>query len=503
MSAAFDEGGAKGLLLVNLGIGDSCNIVFESMEDDDVDESLVVGVSGDNIDIHSLRQKLEAQLEDEELFELPLVPQLSSLRAEHDSLVEAGFCEAAVMNTVGPKTPGRRRYKASSDDEAMADRSIHESVRGRLGFSMADEEESEMQQGTPSQGDVSIGRHSTSVVNFATDNEYGGDYDDHDDDVVFDNFMANPRFSEEPEQRNDATHLLDAIASGRAQLSTDAFTYFPDKNQWAGSDHWKKKNKTIKKKSTKTKPTKPKKPKSTLVDLGAAPDVSKYLKSSKTSTTWTKTTVKKNTEEDHVLPIDSNINVEHLTKLFLRPDYTPTVQNKESTDEGDKRVSFGLPIVYDDGSFGGGDGDGPGFDLAEPDGSTGDDDFFINDLEGIRKVQRIKVGYASVAKKVDVKKLKHELWSELETRIGYGKGTGTDEGMVEELGEAATELDDATPFSFQEVLKQLESQQSQPDVTFSFYFICALHLANEKGLIFESQGLDDFTIAVDHDVIAE
>jgi condensin complex subunit 2 len=75
--------------------------------------------------------------------------------------------------------------------------------------------------------------------------------------------------------------------------------------------------------------------------------------------------------------------------------------------------------------------------------------------------------------------------------------------MVEELGEAATELDDAKPFSFQEVLKQLESQQSQPDVTFSFYFICALHLANEKGLIFESQGLDDFTIALDHDVIVE
>lgn len=501
MSGAFDEGGAKGLLLVNLGIGGSCNIVFDSTGAADADESLVAEVSGDSIDIQSLRQKLEAQLEDEELFDLPLVPQLSSLRAEHDSLVEAGYCEAAIMNTVGPKTPGRRRYKASLADEALADRSIHEQVRGRVGISMADEEDVIVDPRTPQQ-DASISQHSTNAVNFATDYDFGGD-DDVDDDINFDNFIANPRFSEEPESSNDATHLLDAIASGRTQLSTDDFTYFPDKNQWAGSDHWKKKQNVTKKKCStpKKKPNKPKKAKSTLVQLDKAPDVSKYLKLSKTSTTWTKTTLKKNTNVDHVLPIDSNINVEHLTKLFLRPDYTPTFQNKETTNESDKRVSFGLPMMFGDGSFDGGDNDGPGFDLAEHDTYTDDEDFFMDDLEGIRKVQRIKVGYASVAKKVDVKKLKNELWSELEIRINHKKGTG--ESTDDELRDAAIEPDELGPLSFQELLKTMESQQSQSDVTFPFYFICTLHLANEKGLILESEGLDDFTIAVDHDVISD
>ena len=33
--------------------------------------------------------------------------------------------------------------------------------------------------------------------------------------------------------------------------------------------------------------------------------------------------------------------------------------------------------------------------------------------------------------------------------------------------------------------------------TVSFYFICCLHLANEKGLKFDSTGLEDFMISMD------
>ena len=34
-------------------------------------------------------------------------------------------------------------------------------------------------------------------------------------------------------------------------------------------------------------------------------------------------------------------------------------------------------------------------------------------------------------------------------------------------------------------------------MTVSFYFICCLHLANEKGLKLESTGLDDFKVSLD------
>ena len=51
--------------------------------------------------------------------------------------------------------------------------------------------------------------------------------------------------------------------------------------------------------------------------------------------------------------------------------------------------------------------------------------------------------------------------------------------------------------SFKETVEKMDTAQSQNDVTVSFYFICCLHLANEKGLKFDSTGLEDFMISQD------
>ena len=63
-----------------------------------------------------------------------------------------------------------------------------------------------------------------------------------------------------------------------------------------------------------------------------------------------------------------------------------------------------------------------------------------------------------------------------------------------------TEVDqDAPPpsLSFQDTVREMQTTQSQADVTPSFYFICCAWylLANdEKGLELESLGLEGFTI---------
>ena len=44
----------------------------------------------------------------------------------------------------------------------------------------------------------------------------------------------------------------------------------------------------------------------------------------------------------------------------------------------------------------------------------------------------------------------------------------------------------------------MEANQPQGDVTLPFYFICLLHLANEKGLRLESTSLDDFVITYEN-----
>ena len=41
----------------------------------------------------------------------------------------------------------------------------------------------------------------------------------------------------------------------------------------------------------------------------------------------------------------------------------------------------------------------------------------VPDLEGVRKVEKVRVGYATVAKKVDAERLKKDLWDKLERTL--------------------------------------------------------------------------------------
>ena len=128
MSKSFDEGGAKGLLLGNLGVSENgCHIVFDSKEDkaeqraaastsarmdkiteeeeekkgddDEVDEFNIhpdeaVVWNEKDIDITNLAAKLESMLASyghRTSNSVPFVPQLESLRSDYAALEEEGF----------------------------------------------------------------------------------------------------------------------------------------------------------------------------------------------------------------------------------------------------------------------------------------------------------------------------------------------------------------------------------------------------------------------------
>jgi condensin complex subunit 2 len=108
MSKTFDEGGAKGLLLVNLGVGaNGCNIVFDSKEEaasiaqdeEKEDDSTIPGREEGLIDISSLNTKLESMLGGASIESIPLVPQLRSLREEYGQLESEGFVDHNVPKT--------------------------------------------------------------------------------------------------------------------------------------------------------------------------------------------------------------------------------------------------------------------------------------------------------------------------------------------------------------------------------------------------------------------
>lgn len=579
MSKTFDEGGAKGLLLVNLAVGgNGCNIIFDSSQEskeedtatvddapapsDDDDETNVeqtniqeekARLAEGMMDITSLTQKLDSLLQDDHqdcsIQELPLVPQLAGLRAEHEALDNDGFVDENAVQIssafpVGPKTPGRRRYHADDDEEREADKSIHKEAMERsrlsagqnlsLRFSMSD---------------------SPVVNNDADDDDndgfvdFGGGFDDgDDDDGDFDNFIAadehGARYSDisfgggsimanNDHQPSETTTLLDAIASGQTVLAESDYSYFTaptlNSNLWAGAAHWKrtapkkkKPNQTTKsKKTTKKTPAKRTKKASkerSMVSFDATPDLKSLFAKTKrkVSTQLSKAMVTKYTNQENVLPEDAGFQVEQLTKLFLRPNAVlKTTVDNESTGStavgnGGKTVGFMLP-TWDDGSFGGGgDDDGPGFDFGGDDESV-DDEFLVQELEGVRKVEKVQVGYATVAKKVDVKRLKRDLWAELEQHLANkddDKDKNDDMNSVDSDDESEDnnheqKKDDSAEkvVSFQDAVNEMEAQKTQMDATLPFYFICVLHLANEKGLRLESQGLQDFTIHADDNAL--
>ncbi|KAI0442480.1 condensin complex subunit 2/barren [Xylaria telfairii] len=105
-----------------------------------------------------------------------------------------------------------------------------------------------------------------------------------------------------------------------------------------------------------------------------------------------------------------------------------------------------------------------------------------------RRLRPEYVQYARVAKKVDVRRLKEELWKGL----GYPEAEEdpnrsrlptppTDEEVVQKQKEEV-------PLKFTEVMNDLKSvypKNIMDDISTSFCFICLLHLANEKGLVIE------------------
>ncbi|PTB65367.1 barren [Trichoderma citrinoviride] len=110
-----------------------------------------------------------------------------------------------------------------------------------------------------------------------------------------------------------------------------------------------------------------------------------------------------------------------------------------------------------------------------------------------RRVRPEYVQYARVAKKVDVRRLKENLWKGLEELEPLSASPGRISSPPSS-GEEPT-------LKFTEVMNSLQSVYPKPvmaDISTSYCFICLLHLANEKGLVIENtEGLNELEIRRD------
>ncbi|MCJ1395905.1 hypothetical protein MMC18_008791 [Xylographa bjoerkii] len=105
------------------------------------------------------------------------------------------------------------------------------------------------------------------------------------------------------------------------------------------------------------------------------------------------------------------------------------------------------------------------------------------------------VQYARVAKKVDVRKLKEEMWK------GIGFEEGSSKRAAPDLTLSAPTVEHETPLKFTSVMNSLQTvypKRAMADISTSYCFICLLHLANEKGLTLGNEdGLEELSIRKD------
>lgn len=363
---------------------------------------------------------------------------------------------------------------------------------------------------------------------------------------------------------SQASVLLDAIASGDIltqqhnhyeYFNSQALKNLSSGNLWAGAEHWKKISSNRRRKdgasakgtnvrdeplanSKKKKTLKAKKHSSSTSNASLLVSISKPIenldellekpkrkrgKNVADSLQLSKAMRTKYGNMDNLLPMDAGLGVKEFITLFSRPNVNLMDLVKAKKDEADtakagrsaKVVGFGgvetLGTDTDDAS-------GIGFDFGgDDDFDEGDElnEFVVPAMDDVRKVDKIDIGYATVARKVDVKRLKRDLWTELEQTFSLRKHDDEEEETNISSDSTISEVSDSnidndgnhdnddqdvekgnivTTLSFQDTVRDMQTNQSQSDVTLPFYFICILHLCNEKGLALESKGLDDFVI---------
>ncbi|KAJ4297168.1 hypothetical protein N0V88_004086 [Collariella sp. IMI 366227] len=124
-----------------------------------------------------------------------------------------------------------------------------------------------------------------------------------------------------------------------------------------------------------------------------------------------------------------------------------------------------------------------------------------------RRVRPEYVQYARVAKKVDVRRLKEELWKGmglegLDDQQQQNPNTSRLMTPTSPEKQLATDSNGEDPtLKFTDVVNDLQRvypKQVMDDISTSFCFICLLHLANEKGLVIDkAEGLDELYIKKD------
>ncbi|QIX00926.1 hypothetical protein AMS68_006443 [Peltaster fructicola] len=325
---------------------------------------------------------------------------------------------------------------------------------------------------------------------------------------------------------------------------------------WAGPEHWKiARIKDTQRINPADKPKVKKEKESFEIDFAApmSAEMASALYTNASSNSIISLPKKEwKSKSRNLLPDDKHFNSKDLLKLFLKPKATisarksgQTTEQQSLTASGDVNAAYwattdghrldghedALHGDYDANFFADDNLPMAGADLDDDDEIFADAmEMFSPDADGMdlgpagpgidgvaegvsaiegafgaqlitqsRRIRPEYVQYARVAKKVDVRRLKEEIWQ------GTGFTSETEMHAQSKVHVPISSTDDNSSLKFTDIMNNLRHvypKQQLADISTSYGFICLLHLANEKGLIVENvDGWEDLKVRKDPSIL--
>ncbi|KZT27835.1 barren [Neolentinus lepideus HHB14362 ss-1] len=532
--ADFDEGGAQGLLMnhLSLGVGSegAMRVIFDASDSmgKTGDEEEDIQEPEDEVDLSYLRSQF--------------LPNLDVLEDKAISHSLAGFSFSvdafAFDDSAFLKSDNRTTHAHGAADDNDDD---HHDSGSSGGFDVP------MDMGGPGeedffQGDQAVGDDYVGDIpqdDFAS----GGD----DNSISAESNQGAPMQPggfvpfdprRAPNERDLIMAMTDADGDGMMDYFDQAFL-----KNWAGPEHWKLRKIVRKPEAPEASAPKPRKEKKEAFKIDFLTPAENDLKTrsqelfapstrgaginlpgtsngkggaSRKSSRSKKSKEKEEKKDEHTLPDDMHFSSRQLITLFLKPEFSLRMRGQRSiddrqdgevdenfwaqaaadqaagrmgTDETDEManggaIPFNTQFFHDDFD------DVPGFDdvddgLGGSSVEPGEQDLLAATQGQTRRVRPETVNYAKRAKRVDVRKLKENIWKGLNIVVKEQDEDG-DESMEVDRDDEATDPTEARVFS--SVISDLRSsypKEKMEEISTSFCFICLLHLANERGLKLE------------------
>ncbi|KAM8866607.1 condensin complex subunit 2 isoform 2-T2 [Synchiropus picturatus] len=286
------------------------------------------------------------------------------------------------------------------------------------------------------------------------------------------------------------------IATMCLQLSSQPreYSYFSPKTMatWAGPGFWqfKPKNKLDHVPEKETRKRKPKK--SFEIDFNDDVSFENFFRTTRAATTNSKSALSSSNKKT-TLPSDFQFPPETLSQLSLKPSSSlcPEGQKRLSGELGEGIGDYDYNNPNDTANFcpglqgGDSDEDVEGFTGSDDTPGDGiplpsqDEDVSTYGEEDLvpepHRVNKIEINYAKTAKKMDMKRLKNNMW----TLLTESPGKPTQEAETPESSEVAGEK--VFSQTTNALLQRLPSTMAQ-NLSVPLAFIALLHLANEKNL---------------------